>query len=587
MSVPDREALLRPGTAGFDDWCKFDDALEFLEESLHGSVPVYLSLHSPQTSVFLAAVFIPVSELTSEARNELLGWNTSVVDQKWGYGGGFHEDGSPDYSLIPPFAWERPAVLQKAVPIIWRRENALEKGRPTYYEANPEITHVHDLHWVEERSAYCTLDEIGEVREVIRIKSNPKEDRIDEITVEDDVLAKHMALGSYALVRFFDIDRYHSIQVAGAARPDHDAAEQITRRSLRARLTPTRRTGNGLLRAYLRGVQLANPPRGEAKKALLADRHDRRYVTFIAQDFKHDRIAELSCAPDELDNYFTDTGKPFETTPAFFRREVLLKYQSDSDKYTVRDREISCRSTWSLRFDVNEEGQVHAYLYELQRLPYAEQQYWRAFNEEPKGPISKRSFKTDFEGSWDIEPEPLSALKARLGAPIKLSLSATDSRVIWAPSPNPHALDDVHYLAGVSQKEWGQAIGALHRLVVEGLQESVIRKLAVALGEDAKALEPLRSIKLLERVLSRLGLPGNAVTQIVQPLTTLTHLRNKTSSHRSGDELGQLVRQARRDHGDLAKHFKALVLQINDAMHQLATACAGVGGQQSDEMEDE
>lgn len=587
MNVRGRGALLQPSSAGFDEWCKFDDALDFLEESLHGSIPVYLSLHSPQTGVFLAAVFIPASELTPKARDSLMEWNTSIVDQRWGYGGGFHEDGSPDYSLIPPFAWERPEVLQKAVPIFWRRENPLEKERPTYYEVNPEITHVHDLHWVEERSAYCTLDEIGEIREVIRIKRNPEEDRVEEITVEEDVLAKHMALGGYTLVRFFDIDRYRSISVAGAAHPNHDAAEQIKRRSLRARLTPARGANSGLLRAYLRGVQLAQAPRGEAKKALLDDRRDRQYVTFIAHDFRHDRIAELSCAPDQLDNYFTDTGKPFETTPAFFRRAVLLKYQSDNDKYTVRDRKISCRSTWSLRFDVNEEEQVHAYLYELQRLPYAEQQYWRSFNEEPKGPISKRAFKTDFEGSWDVEPEPLSALKARLSAPIKLYLSENDGRVIWVPSPDPNALDDVHYLASESQKEWAQAIGAFHRLVVEGLQEGTLRKLAITLGEDAESIKSLRSIKLLDRVLSRLGLSTVTVERIVEPLTTLTYLRNKTSSHRSGDELRQLVREARRDHGDLAKHFKALVREIDEATHQLAIAGAAVGSEEENNEEDE
>lgn len=577
MNARKRDNLVSPGSAGFDEWFKFDDALDFLEGSLGGSVPVYLSLDSPHTSFFLAAAFIPFGELTSAAREELLEWNSSVVDQGWGYGGGFHQNGSPNYSLIPPFAWERPAILQRAVPIIWRRENPLQKQRPTYYEANPEITHVHDLHWIEERSAYCTLDEIGEVREVIRMKKTLERDRIIEISVEEDVLAKHMALGQYALVRFFDIDRYRSIEVC-YANPAPGPREQIKRRSLRARLTTVRSEGDGLLRAYLRGVQLAPPPREEVKKLLFDDRSNRKYVTFIAHDFKHDKIAELSCAPDQLDSYFTETGKPFETTPAFFRREVLLKYQSDSDKYTVRDREISCRSIWSVRFDVNEEGQVHAFLCDLNHLPYAEQQYWRSFNEEPKGPISTRSFKTDFEGSWAHEPEPLRDLKTRLTKPLEILLSDEEIHVIWVPPPDSQALDEVHYLAGESQKEWSNAVGALHRLVVEGLQETHLRKLAIALGDDATSLEKLRSIKLLERVLSGLGLPVHAVDEIVDPLATLNHLRSKTASHRSGEEARQLVHQARREYGDLAKHFKALVQRVDAAVHQLNTIGAGEAG---------
>ena len=559
---------LAPGEQDVDNWFQFEDALAFLDESLTASATLYLSLDSDHSHAFVAAALLPARLITGNAVNELMRWSTNVLEQRWGYGGGFHEDGSPDYTLIPPFAWERPAIIQHAVPILWRRENSCEKGRPTYYEANPEITHPHDLHWIEERSAYCTLDELGDVRDVIIMHHDQERGRVVEITMLDEILARHMALGDYALVRFFDIDRFRDRSIIGFDSPEHASVEQVEREGIRARLT--RIPGeHGAVRAYLRGVQINPPPRGAAKKALLDDRKQREYESFISFDWKHQRVAEISCAPEALDNYFTDTDKPFETTPAFFRREVLLRYQADSDKYTVTDRQIHCRSSWSLDFDVNEARQVHAYLIDLQHLPYAEQKYWRSFNEEPQAGISKRAFQTDFAGRWDLDPEPLRDLKARLSAPISLKAANHNSAIIWAPPREQRYYDEVHYLASESEKEWRESIGTLHRLVVEGLQENALRQLARDLGEQEPAVKDLRSIRLLERVLRRLGHGDDMVGEIIVPLVELNELRSKTASHRQGEDAKLLIRNARKEHGNLASHFRVLVRDVDGTVQKL------------------
>ena len=57
-------------------------------------------------------------------------------------------------------------------------------------------------------------------------------------------------------------------------------------------------------------------------------------------------------------NYFTQSDLPFEMSPAFFHPEVLTRYKSDSDKYTLQDRSISCRGAWHLQtYDINDAGQ--------------------------------------------------------------------------------------------------------------------------------------------------------------------------------------------------------------------------------------
>jgi hypothetical protein len=153
----------------------------------------------------------------------------------------------------------------------------------------------------------------------------------------------------------------------------------------------------------MRGIQLIRPLETISQYHDRLTRRDdsREYASFVAQDWKNRVIREISCAPGATANYFTKSDSPYETTPAFFRPEVLTKYKSDPSKYTLEERSISCRGAWSLRtYDINEAGQVHTYLVYLRDLPYAEQLYWKAFNEEPKAPLSKRAIGTDFEGQF-------------------------------------------------------------------------------------------------------------------------------------------------------------------------------------------
>jgi hypothetical protein len=151
------------------------------------------------------------------------------------------------------------------------------------------------------------------------------------------------------------------------------------------------------------------------RRALLEGRQARQYCTYLAHDWKHDRVAEVSCDPQKLGNYFVASSHPYEVTPASFRREVLLEYQSNRDKYAVQEGNIQCHGAWSLRYDINERDQVHAYLKDMAYLPYAEQLHWKSFNERPKAWISKRSHTADFLGQfYTLQSDPLRDLKRLL-----------------------------------------------------------------------------------------------------------------------------------------------------------------------------
>ena len=112
-------------------------------------------------------------------------------------------------------------------------------------------------------------------------------------------------------------------------------------------------------------------------------------------------------------------------------------------------------------FDVNEAGQIHAYICDLRNLPYKEQQYWLSFNEEPKEVISRRASTHDFEGKWkeitDPPQEVLSIMKRW-----------TESDLPWWKLREEALLERVSTPHTTIRDEWAGAFMNLSKLIIEG-----------------------------------------------------------------------------------------------------------------------
>lgn len=134
----------------------------------------------------------------------------------------------------------------------------------------------------------------------------------------------------------------------------------------------TSRSGE-YLASWCRGfqvVRMTEAPSNIMMRIWGPDPDKREYADYIILDWKSKEIMIASCNPNKLDSYFTDTGRPFQTSPAFFKGEVLLKYKAHPDKYRLGLDSIECRGAWSLRrFDVNEANQVVVLLCDLGVFP--------------------------------------------------------------------------------------------------------------------------------------------------------------------------------------------------------------------------
>jgi hypothetical protein len=470
----------------YDDWLEMKDIISFLKENInHDEFIVYATLQN----AFIHALFAPASALNPPDYEDLLGWECTPYSS-WGIEISF---GTPkSVSISHPLSHTGSKTLDKAEQLIFARSFEGRIGEKHYYEASQKFAQLSGIHFLPERQAYCRLDEVGDIEEVIRIiefPSNGGEYGGTTITCKRSVVDEYAALTDSVIVRTFDFT-FCDLSRFGGWSKSHKVEQTIEKDFFyKAHVEK----GHA---AFRRGCQLVWP--STTKKSIIrryerGAEGDRQYATFIAHDWKHDVVKEISCSPDHLGNYFTESDLPFETTPAFFRPEVLLKYKADSEKYKISERSITCRGTWHLQtYDINEAGQIHTYLVYLKNLPFQEQLYWKSFNEPPKGPLSKRAIETDFEGHWHTEYDPLNSLKAALR-------DFREQRVPWWALRDENLLERLQYPATTSGDEWANDLLLLDQLVVEGLQTKWLKVKALELG---RTIDPkFASISLLKECL--------------------------------------------------------------------------------------
>lgn len=469
--------------------------------------------------------------------------------------------GEPDrIYLAPPVDSFGCEALKGGEQLVFRRKfDGVDKGAPRTELSQPLVQAL-DLYWMDEEKAFCRLNADGDVAPIIRVRDlNTHSGNVGDVlvTIDAEQLHRYMAVTEMALVMKFDFTRFRPGSFFGFHKQVHS---DVSENDL---FYHSGVQDNG---SYANGVLIVRPVL--TKDMLIATANQswsddgKQYAIFKAQDWKNNRLAEISCAPSALASYFEkDSDLPYQVTPAFFRPDVLQKYKANPEKYRLEHRSISARGGWYLKsYDVNKAGQVHAYLYDLAKLPYTEQLYWLSFNEWPKASISHRAFETDIKGDFSSQPDPLLDLKYEIS---KLDNVPPDW---WHPRDEGLAAT-VHYPLTASPEEWSNAILALDQLVIEGFVTKTLRAHLSATG--ATVDKQWQSLKLLSELLPTKGLDVDETTAIMDPLRQLHHLRSKVKGHAAPKEKAELIKQAKVEHGSLTVHFRALVSNLQIAFDRI------------------
>lgn len=537
----------------FSDWLLFKDAFDFIKANLkHDEFIVYAGL----THTFLHAITVPQSLLNPPDIDDLMQWNCNA-SSGWGISHTFSDP--PQVWIAPPLEHTGSKTLDQGEQLVFARFFEGRLGKKSYFEVLQKFTHIFDLHFIEERSAYCRIEELGDIEDVIRIINLPGRGEAFDgsvVTFKRSVLNQYLALTDSAIVRTFDFTRFRPDSFGGWSQKEatQKAEGDLFYRSV---VEP----GHA---SYARGCQIVRPTitKDDAVKEMEhGEKEDRQYASFIVHDWKNNTIAEVSSAPGETANYFTQSELPYEMSSVFFRPEVLLKYKADSEKYELINRSITCRGAWNLQtYDVNEAGQVHTYLVYLRRLPYREQLHWKAYNEAPKASISKRAFKSDFLGEWDAEYDPLDSMKSKLR-------SLHRQQVPWWRLRSERLIDAVHYPATSSPDEWSNEILQLDQLLIEGFEKRWLRDQAKSLGRTPPP--EFGSVKMLGECLIGYGFDEDDALGVTRPFHIVHTLRSKLKGHASGEEAVKIKKEILREHGSYKNHFSSLVSQCDDSMKQI------------------
>lgn len=546
--------IARVPDAGKAEWLlRAEDSIAFLKGNAQRDEIV---IYAVADAVLIHGVLAPTEQITPADQADLL--NASIMpDNSWCiqrvWGGG---EGHRIY-LEPPLSHPGCKSLIGGEKLIFRRSFTGVAEGPAPVELSQKLVHSLDLYWVEERSAYCRLDKRGDIEDVIRVirlkRPEAKEhDVVVTILIKD--LATYMAVAGMSLVLKFDFTRFEPKAFGG-----WDQDRQVQKTSA-ADLFYT--LGISANASYANGCMILRP--AVTVDDLIQEWKDeedpknKQYATFKIHDWKNKRLVETSCAPEFLSNYFQQSDKPFEVSPAFFRSEVLTRFKNDPEKYDLQDRSISCRNAWHLKtYDINEAGQVHTYIGYLANLPYEEQCYWQSFNEWPKGPISTRAYENDFLGAFSSEYDPLRALKYKIR-------QLDENPPAWWKPRGEELSDAARYPATDSISEWADEILALDQLLNEGFLPKPLQKLAEDAGRTVD--RQWKSLRLLQDYLEAHGQSTDEARAVMEPLAKLHGLRNPLKGHGSTNERKAAQKRARSEHGTLRAHFTALAAECDKAL---------------------
>jgi hypothetical protein len=539
----------------FDKWIRAKRHLDYLQANAKSDE---LIIYASGPYSFIHTIAVPLSALASEGPDALLNWSVSPFTSIASYVLG----GGRDTMWIERGKDQRGSpALDVGVDLIFGRTFEGWSGPDrTYFEVNQEYTHLSGIHWRPERSAYCRFDGNGDLVDVVSITTHEKHDDVNLVTFTWPELEEYLGIAGYALVRMFDFTLLRYGEFGGWSDGPEDLVRISDDFAYRQKVS-----GKA---AYSRGVQVirASDARviSDNVSAKWSGSSKRQHATFIAQDWRHDKVVEISADPADTTNYFeaSKNDLPFELSPAFFRPEVLSKYKTDREKYTVDERDVRCRASWTLRgYDVNDAGQVFAYICYLRNLPYGEQLHWKSFNEAPKAPISERAFVNDFKGEFVAFQHPRAEV-------LSILQRWHDRGIEWWTLRDEDLVHRANPPISSSKDEWAEAIMDLSKLVVEGFEVKALRRKLDELGETYNDAE--KTISLLEKIVAARDRAGGPVT--LEGFRTVQHIRSKVKGHSGSSEGKAIAQDALAKHGTYAEHFKYLCTLIVDDLQRITSA---------------
>ena len=511
-----------------NNYLKDEKLIEFLTKTSKDKIPVHVHYENFICSSFI----VPDKELSENDIGELLNWNN--LDGWCAYGiGGFNGQ----YMISLPMEDVNIEILENAMPIIYSRHISDYKD---ILELNQIIEQVLEL-YEEEKGSYIALTNLGDLEKIVDINCEDS-----YCTFVDEYLKYYLFLSKSMIIRVFYAEFIDDIELGWNGKQNE---EKYFNDELEIYYNLTTYRDFEVNCGYYRGFQVIRNDNASSKLIDVLN-NVQEYLDFEVLD-KSDEIIRVSCDPKRKDEFV-------QLQPVFFKNEVLVNYAHNSPKYRIEHNIIYCRGSWSLKYHINDFGEVYVYLKDLSNLPVEEQKHWQNNNIISDNGITIESIEREFGGNWSYSTK-IEKLRNNLRnfPPV---IKKGNEIYIWnmtSKLKEGQDISSIRYVQTDSLEEIKIKVDFLSQIIVEGFKEKQIKKLI----HDSEGVE--KSINSLEHLLKEQKIDEEIINKIIKPFRTLKSYRNIVN-HRGNeypdnfkDKTNQLV-------DDLSDSIDLLVCLIKE-----------------------
>lgn len=226
-----------------------------------------------------------------------------------------------------------------------------------------------------------------------------------------------------------------------------------------------------------------------------------------------------TCDPEQLGTYFDeDNSRLHYLTPVYFKREVLIPYASEPNRYRLTRTRLECLNLWALDISFNTAGLIEVYLGDLgERLPPDEWGHWLTYNVPPEGNMEESRFRRDFLGQFASSPNIPSDLRRARSRAADVS-EAVFGTPIWRPLGDEISSEYESMIGPLSEDPAALSgpLLLLTKCFVDAIDPAPLKKFL----QDAEQGE--LSLSLLGRTMERIGGSGDEI----EPLRALQAFRS-------------------------------------------------------------
>jgi len=221
--------------------------------------------------------------------------------------------------------------------------------------------------------------------------------------------------------------------------------------------------------SLLRGIDIIRPYK---KPYLGLHELENKYESFVIGIDEHGEDIEMACNQTH--------GQPnLFLTHIYFKKELLLEYYRNPEKYTINEGElISCGSKWVIPYcEINDVIQV--YLGDLRTIPYKEQKLWKRYEfVMHKQIMTKDRYERDKLAKFASPIHPVYQLKTFYRDINGNFLKEHSQKLFYAKNElDSYNIKKIHLLITDQTSEYDEIINSLSKSFIEQINVDLIKNI--------------------------------------------------------------------------------------------------------------